>query len=60
MILKLLLSIEMICKMFRKTLMTTMWIKNAKYTVFHGMIADMIDNKKQNSIVTQLFIRSRN
>ena len=40
--------------------MTTMWIKNAKYTVFHGMIADMIDNKKQNSIVTQLFIRSRN
>ena len=27
--------------------------------VFHDMIADMINNKKLNSIVTELFIRSR-
>ena len=27
--------------------------------VFHDIIADMINNKKLNSIVTELFIRSR-
>ena len=27
--------------------------------VFDDLIADMIDNKKLNSIVTELFIRSR-
>ena len=27
--------------------------------VFHDMIADMINNKKLNSIVTELFIRDR-
>ena len=27
--------------------------------VFHDMIADMINNKKLNSIVTELFIRGR-
>ena len=39
----------MICKMFIKTLINT----------FHDMIADMINNKKLNSIVTELFIRDR-
>ena len=28
--------------------------------VFDDMIADMIDNKKLNSIVTEMFIRGRN
>ena len=28
---KLLLSIQMICKMFTKIVMNTMWIKNVKY-----------------------------
>ena len=27
--------------------------------VFHDMIADMINNKKLNSIITELFIRGR-
>ena len=27
--------------------------------VFHDIIADMINNKKLNSVVTELFIRSR-
>ena len=39
----------MICKMFIKTLINT----------FDDMIADMINNKKLNSIVTELFIRDR-
>ena len=49
MILKLLLNIQMICKMFVKIL------KNAIY----DMIADMICNKKLNPILTELFIRGR-
>ena len=34
--------------------------KNKILIVFHDMIADMIHNKKLNSIVTELFIRGRN
>ena len=45
MIQKLLLSIQMICKMFTKTLI-----------VFDDVIADMINNKKLNSTITKLFI----
>ena len=60
MILKLLLSIQMICKMFTKILMNIIQIKNAKLSiVFHDMIANMINNKKLNSIATELFIRGR-
>ena len=34
--------------------------ENKILIVFHDMIADMIHNKKSNSIVTELFIRGRN
>ena len=33
--------------------------ESKKLIVFHEMIADMINNKKLNSIVTELFIRVR-
>ena len=33
--------------------------ENKKLIVFHDMIADMIHNKKLNSVVTELFIRGR-
>ena len=56
MILRLLLGIQMICKMFIKILN-----KECKILiVFDDMIADMINNKKQNSIATELFITGRN
>ena len=46
--------------MFKKMLMNTMRIKNRKtLIVFDDMIADMINNKKINSIVSELFIRGR-
>ena len=45
----------MICKMLTKIL-----TKNGKISVvFDYMIADMINNKKLNSIVAELFIRGR-
>ena len=41
-------------------LMNTMRIKNRKtLIVFDDVIADMINNKKINSIVSELFIRGR-
>ena len=43
--------------MFTKILMITILIKIL--IVFDDMIADMIHNKKQNSIVTESFIRRR-
>ena len=49
----------MICVMFTKILMNTIPIKNKILIVFDDMIADMIHNKKLNSIVTELFIRGR-
>ena len=39
--------------------MNTMGIKRKILIVFDDMIADMINNKKLNSIVTELFIRGR-
>ena len=60
MILKLLLSIQMICKMFTNILMNKMYKKPRKILiVFDDMMDDMINNKKLNSIVTELFIRGR-
>ena len=45
----------MICKMFIKILKNTIQEK----IVFDDMIADMINNKKLNPIVTELSIRGR-
>ena len=50
----------MICVMFTKISSNTMLIKENKILiVFHDMIADMINNKNLNPIVTELFIRGR-
>ena len=50
----------MICVMFTKISSNTMLIKENKILiVFHDMIADMINNKGLDSIVTELFIRGR-
>ena len=58
MILKHLLSIQMICMMFIKKNDSCHPDKENKILiVFDDMIADMISNKKLNSIVTGLFIR---
>ena len=45
--------------MFTKILKITTQIKKVKLIVFDGMIADMINNKRLNPIVTELFIRGR-
>ena len=51
----LLLSTQMTCAMFTKILIITIQIKKNKLLiVFDDMIADMIQNKKLNSIVTEL------
>ena len=43
-----------------KILKNTIQVKKIKtLIVFDGMIADMLSNKKLNSIVTELFIRGR-
>ena len=48
------------CKMFTKVLMNTIQVKKCKILiVFDDMIADMINNKKLNSVVTKLFISGR-
>ena len=49
----------MICNMFTKILKITTQIKKVKLIAFDGMIADMINNKRLNPIVTELFIRGR-
>ena len=50
----------MICKMFTKILKITIQEKKRKIIiVFDDMIADMINNKKLNPVVTELFIRGR-
>ena len=50
----------MICKMSIKILMITIREKKSKVLiVFDDMIADMINNKKLDSIVNELFIRGR-
>ena len=51
---------SMICKMSTKMLKITIQKKNRKLLlVFNDMIADMINNKRLNPIVTELFIRGR-
>ena len=60
MTIKLLLNIQLICKMSTKTLKITMQEKKRKILiVFDDMIADMINNKRLNPTVTELFIRGR-
>ena len=50
----------MICWMSAKVLKITIQIKKRKVLiVFDDMIADMINNKKLNPIVTEIFIRGR-
>ena len=46
--------------MFTKMLMNTIQTKKCKILiVFDDIIADMINNTKLNSVVTELFIRGR-
>ena len=59
MILKLLLNTQMICKMFIKIFKNTIQEKNKVLIVFDDIIAHMINNKKINPVVTELFIRGR-
>ena len=60
MILKLLLSIQMTCKMFIKNTEEYNIDKKRKILiVFDDMIADMINNKNLNPVVNELFIRGR-
>ena len=51
----------MICWMYTKILKITIQTKKKRkvLTVFDDMIADMINNKKVNSIATDLCIRDR-
>ena len=56
----------MICAMFTKVLVIAIQIQKKEdpekkiLIVFDDMIADMIHNKKLDSIVIELFIRGRN
>ena len=58
MILRLLLNTQMICKMFIKIL-NNLGKKRKVIIVFDDMIADVINNKELNPVVTELFIRGR-
>ena len=50
----------MICKMFTKILKNIIQEKKRKLLIgFDDVIADMINNKKLNPVVTELFIRGR-
>ena len=46
--------------MFIKILKNTIQIKKEILIVFDGIIADMLSNKKCNSLVTELFTREKN
>ena len=49
----------MIFSMYSKKLKNIIQEKNKNINIFDDVIADMINNKKLNSIVTELFIRGR-
>ena len=60
MVLKHLLNTQIIWMIFVKILKNTYPNKKRKIlTIFDNMIADMLNNKKLNPIVTELFIRCR-
>ena len=53
MIPKLLLNTQMICKMLIKILKNTIQVKKRKILIVFGdMVADMINNKKLNPVLT--------
>ena len=54
------MNIQIIQIIFIKTLKNTIQIRNKILLVFDDLIADMLNNKKLNPIVTELFIRGRN
>ena len=57
---KVLTNTRMIWMIFIKILKNTIQLKNKKtLIVFDDMIADMVNNKKLNPIVIELFIRGR-
>ena len=59
-ILKLLWNIHMICNTFTKILTNIIQEKKRKVLiVFDNIIADIINNKKLNPMVTELFFRGR-
>ena len=61
MILKLLLNTQMIWMIFIKILKNTIQIKKSEILiVFDDIVADMLNNKKLNPIITELNIRGRN
>ena len=54
------MSIQTICAMLTKNINCyNRYKKNKILTVLDDMIADMINNKKLDSIVTELFVRGR-
>ena len=55
----LLLIIQMICKIYKNIENYNLGKKRKVLVVLDDMIADIINNKKLNPIVTELFIRSR-
>ena len=60
MILKFLFNTEMIWMIFMVILKNTVQIKKCKIQIiFDDMIADILSNKKLNTVVTELFIRGR-
>ena len=60
MILKLLLNTQMICKMFIKNIEEyNICKKRKKLIVFDDMIADIINNRNLNPVVTELFVGGR-
>ena len=61
MIQKLLLNTQMIWTIFLKILKNTTQVKNKKiFIVLDDTIADTLNNKESNPVVTELFNRERN
>ena len=59
MILKLLLNAQMICIIYKNIEEYNIKKKHKVLIVFDDMIGGMINNKKLNPVVTELFIRGR-
>ena len=53
------MSIQITCKMFRKILKSIVQEENKVLVLFDDLVADMINKKKINPVVTELFIRGR-
>ena len=59
-ILKLLLNIQIICKISKKILKNTIWKKCEVLILFGDMIAHVINSKEINPVIIKFFIRHRN